>query len=216
MTLPVVETAVFVSSWLTERKDTAPHPEAAYRLAGLLHDLSQWFAQHPEQDLVVFWEGLTDILDFCSDGKWEEEQDPQANWVPDSQLVLDQLVAEGVLAPFKAPPPQLPYTSLPYDCLKQTVIQAAVEVMYDTDKADILSDCQFYTPAQWAERGEEFGLNSQLVLVHDGGWMSYMLNLGHEAYSLYDAFAARMQELLPDYHFEQCTNWYSALYYDKN
>lgn len=212
MTLPAVELSVFVSSWLTNLKGSQLHPEAAYKLSTLLADLSDWLALHPEQDRVVFMDSLTELLGWLSDGKWEDEQDPRANWVPDSDLVIEQLRAEGVV--LKAQPLTARPGIQPYPQLKQLVVQAALSVLEDVTEFDLLDDKAFYTPKEWVDRGEEHGCNSCLILVHDGGWFSYLLNLDHEAYALYDAFQAALSKLLPDYHFEQCTSWYSALYCD--
>lgn len=209
MSLPAIETAVFVSSWLTERHGKSLHPEAAYKIAGLVYDLCNKLQQHPEQDLVVFWEGLTEILDFCSKGRWVEHQDPLANWVPKSDALWEQLKLEGYLT--DEPRTKKP---LPFPQLKELVLQAAEEVLDDVGREELLRDSPFYTPEEWAARGEEWGLNSQLVLVHEGSWFSYLLNLEEQAYALYDAFAEKLNQILPDYHFELCTSWCSALYYD--
>lgn len=39
--------------------------------------------------------------------------------------------------------------------------------------------CQaFYSPAEWAARGEEYGKLSELIIVHDGGDIAAFCNWG--------------------------------------
>ena len=68
----------------------------------------------------------------------------------------------------------------------------------------------FYSPAEWRERGEQYGTKSVLVVVHDGGGLAPCCNLDYEAYDLHDALVKTL-----DKHgvwIEQCTCWYSAIY----
>lgn len=68
----------------------------------------------------------------------------------------------------------------------------------------------FYTPQEWRERGEQYGLNSALVVVYDGGDHAMFFDYNHECYRAID----RMNEALAKvgYYFECCTCWYSAIY----
>lgn len=70
----------------------------------------------------------------------------------------------------------------------------------------------FYTPAEWRERKEQYGLSSKLILVHDGGTLARYCN---PAYEDDDAIEA-MREALAGVgmYVEQCTSWYSAVYPD--
>jgi len=68
----------------------------------------------------------------------------------------------------------------------------------------------FFTPQLWQARDEEYGTDSLLIVVHDGGeWAPYF---NHD----YGAWE-RMKDL-QDYllarglYAEQCTGWYSAIY----
>ncbi len=68
----------------------------------------------------------------------------------------------------------------------------------------------FYSPAEWRERGEEYGRDSLLILVHDGGDLATMCSLD---YGCYQAQARLVAELRKRGLFvEQCTTWYSAVY----
>lgn len=68
----------------------------------------------------------------------------------------------------------------------------------------------FYSPKEWADRGEEYGLTSELIVVYDGGDLVPYFNLDEGAFSLFEA----MNEVLNEagYWFEPCTGWYSAVY----
>jgi hypothetical protein len=68
----------------------------------------------------------------------------------------------------------------------------------------------FYSPEEWEDRGEQYGLKSKLIVVHDGGDLAQIFNLDYERYSLHD----EMQSKLAEYGFfaESCTCWYTAIY----
>ncbi|MEB3023005.1 MULTISPECIES: hypothetical protein [Mycolicibacter] len=70
---------------------------------------------------------------------------------------------------------------------------------------------RFYSPAQWHDRGEEYGTNSLLVITHDGGDHAPAFNLDYGHHTLHE----ELQKLLTDKHgvfIEACTSWYSAVY----
>lgn len=69
---------------------------------------------------------------------------------------------------------------------------------------------KFYSPKQWAERGELYGRTSELVITHDGGDHAYALDYDREAYALMEELRGRLQPL--GMYIEQCTCWYSAVY----
>jgi hypothetical protein len=75
---------------------------------------------------------------------------------------------------------------------------------------DISTGGQLYTPKEWRERGELYGLKSKLVIVHDGGDFAPYLNLDYGCYKLFD----KMVEFFSKhgYYIEACTCWYSAVY----
>ena len=70
----------------------------------------------------------------------------------------------------------------------------------------------FYTPQQWAERGERYGTEStsQLVIVHDGGDHAAAFNWDYDEPAFREALRARLDPL--GVYPEQCTSWYSAIY----
>ena len=68
----------------------------------------------------------------------------------------------------------------------------------------------FYSPAEWIERGEDYGKNSHLIIVYDGGDVGHFFNMNHERYKLYDEMQTALRNI--GLYFEECTGWYSAIY----
>ncbi len=84
----------------------------------------------------------------------------------------------------------------------------------------------FYSPAEWAEREESYGLTSHLVVVYDGGDMrpafsmdaAYDLDCAvyretgkqRQPYALYEGMQEKLREA--GLYFEECTRWYAAVY----
>lgn len=68
----------------------------------------------------------------------------------------------------------------------------------------------FYSPAEWRQRGEEYGLESMLIVCHDGGDVATFFNYAHEC----DSRVEKMQEALErvGYWADPCTSWYTAIY----
>ena len=68
----------------------------------------------------------------------------------------------------------------------------------------------FYTPEEWREREEEYGLDSLLIVVHDGGDYAEFFNY---SYLCPESIAAMETALsVAGYYIEPCTCWYSAVY----
>jgi hypothetical protein len=68
----------------------------------------------------------------------------------------------------------------------------------------------FYTPKEWANRGENYGHESVLIVVHDGGDQARYFNLDYEQYEAHERMHAHLEQL--GLYAEQCTGWYSAVY----
>ena len=68
----------------------------------------------------------------------------------------------------------------------------------------------FYTPEQWKERGEEYGLGSELIVVHDGGDLCPFLNWDYECYDAVDKSVEALKKV--GTYAESCTCWYTAIY----
>lgn len=69
---------------------------------------------------------------------------------------------------------------------------------------------KFYTPQEWEDRGEQFGLGSLLVVTHDGGDHAAAFNWDYEDYDLVEDLRLALKTV--GVYVEQCTSWYSAVY----
>jgi hypothetical protein len=67
----------------------------------------------------------------------------------------------------------------------------------------------FYSPQEWKSRGERYGDNSHLIVVYDGGDLSYIFN-GSYCSSKYQEMQLELRKA--NLYFEECTCWYSAIY----
>lgn len=68
----------------------------------------------------------------------------------------------------------------------------------------------FYSPDEWRVRGEEYGCESELIVVYDGGSLRPFFNLDAECYSLNEEMRKALDEA--GLHVEECTGWYAAVY----
>lgn len=68
----------------------------------------------------------------------------------------------------------------------------------------------FYTPEEWRERGEKYGLNAALIVCHDGGTQADYFNPDKERYDLIEAMDATLADA--GCWAEPCTCWYTAIY----
>ena len=68
----------------------------------------------------------------------------------------------------------------------------------------------FYSPKEWIERGERYGHNATLILVHDGGDLAPFVNLDCMAYNLYEGLSQVLFKA--GFYIESCTCWYAAVY----
>lgn len=77
----------------------------------------------------------------------------------------------------------------------------------------------FYSPAEWKERGEQYGTESKLVIVIEGAEMRRCLSMdacyevarpGTNCYEPYEALQERLEA--EGLYNQDCTSWYSAIY----
>jgi len=68
----------------------------------------------------------------------------------------------------------------------------------------------FYTPKEWCEREEKYGLNSELIVCHDGGNLAHFFNWDYEEYALLDEMFFALEE--EGYTPDPCYGWYTAIY----
>jgi hypothetical protein len=71
----------------------------------------------------------------------------------------------------------------------------------------------FYSPEEWQARGESYGLQSELLIIHEEGYMTKYCNLVlEEDYAAYELLVEKLSKEVV--YVEQCTSWYSAVYLD--
>jgi len=68
----------------------------------------------------------------------------------------------------------------------------------------------FCDPADWKARGELYGLDSVLIVVHDGGALAPFCNHDYMNHKAMHRLAKRLAK--SKFYIEQCTSWYSAVY----
>ena len=68
----------------------------------------------------------------------------------------------------------------------------------------------FYSPREWKERGEQYGLDSQLIIVYDGGDLRPCFCMNEGFYQSYSNMQAALFKI--GCYFEECTGWYAAVY----
>jgi hypothetical protein len=69
----------------------------------------------------------------------------------------------------------------------------------------------FYSPKEWADRGERYGCDSLLIVVHDGGDVAAVLNPGYGGNpKILERLNLRLSEA--GFILEPCTCWYAAVY----
>lgn len=71
----------------------------------------------------------------------------------------------------------------------------------------------FYSQEQWQKRGESYGREAALIVVHDGGDAAMFFNWDYEC----EEAAKMMDKALSaiGYWAESCTCWYTAIYRTK-
>lgn len=92
----------------------------------------------------------------------------------------------------------------------------AAEVIIKTVQAHIGEDASgggcraFYSPEEWADRGESYGTTSELVVVHDGGDLTPLFSYLEGNWELQESVREALEEI--GCWYESCTCWYTAIY----
>jgi hypothetical protein len=84
----------------------------------------------------------------------------------------------------------------------------------------------FYSPKEWTARGEQYGRESLLIVVYDGGDHRGAFNLDaclettemlhaegiqvRDPYATHTAMSAELEKI--GCYIEECTGWYAAVY----
>jgi|TARA_R110002110_G_scaffold289290_1_gene503550 hypothetical protein len=77
-------------------------------------------------------------------------------------------------------------------------------------KATPLEENETRTPEEWRDSGEDYGRESSMIVVHDGGDHAGYFNLSYCQYDQIDKMHNALKRL--GFYAEQCTCWYSAIY----
>lgn len=71
----------------------------------------------------------------------------------------------------------------------------------------------FYTPEEWDDRGEEYGLTSVLIVVHAGGDLASFFSHDCGMMDKYKSMEIMRKALVREGVYPQeCTCWYSGIY----
>jgi len=90
----------------------------------------------------------------------------------------------------------------------EIVLGCATEAM--GEEPDPCGCKTFYSPLEWKERGEEYGLESELIVVHDGGDFAHLCSYLYNSPKLQERFIELLEA--EGYYIEPCTCWYGAVY----
>jgi hypothetical protein len=143
--------------------------------------------------------------------------------------VRDEAKRQGYTSLTEFPTGQRPTFPVRDDLAKPKGLSEAGSKAYETivallrkQEATRTGGCKaFYSPAEWAARGEKYGEGAELVVVYDGGDLMRFFSLDACYNELYDAPVERryatyegMQTALEaiGLYFEECTSWYCAVY----
>lgn len=74
----------------------------------------------------------------------------------------------------------------------------------------VVPEGSFRDPETHLEKGERYGLESVLVVIHDGGPLAPYFNFSYEQYERMERMSEALEAI--GYYPEQCTGWYSAIY----
>lgn len=99
------------------------------------------------------------------------------------------------------------------DGLCEEGVSAAKIIKVLVEKHDLSGQApyrDFYTPAEWRERGEEYGSESLLVIMHDGGDIGDFVSYDREQYAMIEELNEALAAV--GLYAQQCTTWYSAIY----
>ena len=139
--------------------------------------------------------------------EWAERHGGHVDWLKQAGDGYEDTVPDTLPGWGPTRPDDIDTTAL---ALSEAVVHAARKVL--GREPDGCGCVTFYTPKQWAERGEEYGLKSDLIIVHDGGDFAPLLNLDYECYKLVDQFDKELRAALGDQILlEPCTCWYTSL-----
>ena len=77
----------------------------------------------------------------------------------------------------------------------------------------------FYTPSDWEGRGEQYGHDSQLIVVYDWGDLYYVMNPHYSDFpSLFYKYQAELMREFEEASLvlQECHSWHAAVYREED
>ena len=96
--------------------------------------------------------------------------------------------------------------------IANTILETIADMNGYNDKYPISGGgCKaFYTPDEWLDRGEDYGIRSKLIVCHDGGDLLPYFSYDGTGYGRNERMVEALEKL--GYYAEQCTCWYTTIY----
>ena len=171
-----------------------------YQVSGVLRERSNWSVSVVAETEEVAMARALDRLQFGGAG------DLSPCPTDDSDIDVNEVLEVGV-APTGI---EIPEGLSPGG---QAAAEAIVALLTKRGATDTGGCRTFYTPQEWRDRGEEYGLNSILIVVYDGGDVGafFTMDKDYPQYKRTNEMTKALDEAGP-YHSEECHCWYSAIY----
>ncbi len=93
----------------------------------------------------------------------------------------------------------------------QNAWKTIVTILMSEDPQMSTGGCTaFYSPQKWRERGERYGVESELIVVYDGGEHRRFFTYDEDDYEAMERVNAALGAI--GFYLEECTGWYAAVY----
>ncbi len=147
------------------------------------------------------------VASALSAGEQGRALDLARGWLLDRSL--DEATRRAILKDLFAGTPSAMPVGLSKDGLRAAY--AVLGLMTEYGTTDTGGCRTFYTPSSWAARGEKYGRESALIVVHDGGDVASFFNADLDwVVARIEAMRRTLDAL--GFYAERCTSWYSAIY----
>ena len=94
---------------------------------------------------------------------------------------------------------------------QREAVDIVMRVAQELEPRTLDNGCRdFYTPAEWRARGEAYGHDGVLIVVHDGGNLAPLFNHDYGCSSWVRAMRKSLEAV--GFYVEACTPWYSAVF----
>lgn len=101
------------------------------------------------------------------------------------------------------------------DSVGQQLAQLIISTAENIQKRPVYcGGCRaFYSPQEWQDRQELYGLDSHLIVCHDGGDFASFFNYAYEVPDYMEKMRQAIKKF--GYYAVSCTSWYTAIYPDR-